>query len=267
MTCLQPVRLHPGPTARLRLRDFGPGDVDALVQMHREPRLREWLVDDQPLDDPRCAALLIEHLAGLRNSRPGLGIWHAERLQHTDSALLAEAEAAVAAGELQADALAWLPAAQWRFCGWFNLMPMDGVQGVDSAEAIELGCRLLPDAWGGGLALEGGQALLRHAFLTLGLDAVHGVSHPRQRSVHAVLGALGFSACGLRRQSDAQVALHRIGAAAWRASLSVPLRQRQRAAVRQQRLEVGQSGISSGHNRTGIDPGLPGRCAGFELGA
>ncbi len=222
----------PAATARLRLRRFcaaDPRDSEALLAMHRDPRVRALLVDDHALDEP---AVLRRFLLGLQRvyaRHPGLGIWRADRRLPLDAAALAEAEASVRAGELDAVALDWLQQPAYAFCGWFNLMPMPH----DPAR-VEIGCRLLPQAWGSGLALEGGSGLLLHAFEQLGLDAVWGVCHPQHRSVHAVLLTLGFAPLGVQAYDDVAAAAHfRIDRPAWQSSRRAPLRERQRQALRQ----------------------------------
>lgn len=222
-TALPPPLLQ---TPRLRLRRFVAADVPALVAMHREPLVRALLVDDQPLDDAAVAAEFVQRLQLWYRTHPGLGLWHAERAAQPDPAALAEARAAVAAGELDASALDWLARPAWRFCGWFNLMPMSGEPGH-----IELGCRLLPDAWGGGLALEGGEALLAHAFGTLARDEVRAVCHPQHRSVDVVLRTLGFVALGLAPYDGRPAAHYRLERAAWQAAQGESLHRRRRAAV------------------------------------
>ena len=43
---------------------------------------------------------------------------------------------------------------------------------------VEVGYRLLPEAWGQGFATEGATALVRYGFDDLGLDRIIGVTHP-----------------------------------------------------------------------------------------
>lgn len=62
---------------RIALREFGPGDRDAVLRMHRDARLRALLVDDYPLDDPRVAQLFLDRMALIYRQHEGLGIWHA----------------------------------------------------------------------------------------------------------------------------------------------------------------------------------------------
>jgi RimJ/RimL family protein N-acetyltransferase len=190
-------------TARLRLREFVAGDVPALQAMHREPRVRALLVDDYPLDHAAVAAFFVERLQTIYRAQEGLGIWHAER-RDDDGA--------------------------WHFCGWFNLMRMP-----DDPSRVEIGCRLLPAAWGTGLAVEGGHALLRHAFERLRLAAVWGICRPQHHAVRAVLRTLGFADRGLQPYDGRPAAHFSIDPAQWRAAARVPLRQRVRDAVRAER--------------------------------
>ncbi len=217
-------------TSRLRLRRFTGSDHAKLVAMHREPRLRDLLVDDFDLDRPERSWQFLAGLAQLQASHPGLGIWHTERWLPPDPAVLAEAQAAVDRGEIEASALQWLQQGQWDFCGWFNLMPMP-----EDPQRVEIGCRLLPAAWGTGLVLDGGEALLEMAFGPLQLDAVWAVCHLQHRSVHAVLATLGFTALGPGDYCGQQASLHRLHAADWPRVQEQPRRQRQRLAARAQR--------------------------------
>ena len=56
------------------------------------------------------------------------------------------------------------------FVGWFSLKPATSI-GLDPAD-VELGYRLLPSAWGRGLATEGARLLVRRAFVALDVDRV-----------------------------------------------------------------------------------------------
>jgi RimJ/RimL family protein N-acetyltransferase len=216
-------------TPRLRLREFGNDDVPALQAMHREPRVRAMLVDDYPLEDAAVSRLFVERMQAIYRREEGLGIWHSERRQQRtgsngdDSGNSNSNSGISSSSNSNSDQ----PAARWRFCGWFNLMRMP-----DDATRVEIGCRLLPDAWGSGLALEGGQALLGHAFERLRLPAVWAVCHPQHRSVRAVLRALGFEDRGVQPYDERPAAHYAIDRDGWRAAAATPLRQRVRDAVR-----------------------------------
>jgi RimJ/RimL family protein N-acetyltransferase len=218
----------PAGTQRLRLRRFTHADRGDVIALHREPRVRALLVDDHALDQPALAAQLLQSLQGIYTQHPGLGIWRAERHLAPEPDALLAAEAEVAAGELDEQALRWLREGSWAFCGWFSLMPMSG-----DVSRVEIGTRLLPAAWGAGLVLDGGTRLLEHAFDTLALDAVWAACHLEHRPVQAVLLTLGFQPQGVKPYENAGAAAHfSISRAAWQAACARPLRERQRQAVR-----------------------------------
>jgi RimJ/RimL family protein N-acetyltransferase len=188
-------------TPRLVLREFdavGATDVAALVSMHEDPRLRAHLVDDYPLDVPAVARLFVQRLAQLYRRHEGLGIWRAGALDPTPT-----------------------------FAGWFSLMPIAEMPGE-----VEIGSRLLPRFWGHGLALEGGELLLAHAFGDLRLDRVWGFCHPDNRPAQAVLAALGFAPAGLKPYDGSLALHHHIDLNAWRALRNIPRGTRLRRALR-----------------------------------
>jgi RimJ/RimL family protein N-acetyltransferase len=183
---------------RILLREFGSGDHAAILAMHSDSRLRALLVDDYPLDDPRVAQVFLERMAAIYRRHEGLGIWHAS-----------------------------LVGPQPVFAGWFNLMPM-----AERPGEVEIGSRLLPQVWGGGLAIEGGEMLLAHAFDDLGLERVWGTCHPDNRSAVVVLHALGFEPLGVMPYDGRQASHFQIGLNAWRALRNTPGGTRIRRALR-----------------------------------
>jgi RimJ/RimL family protein N-acetyltransferase len=185
-------------TPRLALREFDAADLPALLAMHRDPRLREHLVDDYPLHEDAVAALFLERLAQAYRSHEGLGIWHASALQP-------------------------VPA----FAGWFSLMPLAGRPGE-----VELGSRLLPSAWGSRLVFDGGELLLDHAFDRLGLQYVWGICHEGNRSALAVLATLGFEAMGVMPYDGSPACHFRISLNAWHRQRNTPRATRLRQALR-----------------------------------
>ncbi|MGQ3053787.1 MAG: GNAT family N-acetyltransferase [Roseateles sp.] len=180
---------------RLLLREFVAGDAaDAadIRQLHADPRVRALLPDEQPLHEPRWAEAFAACLGSFYRQHPGLGIWRC----------------AVPAND-----------GAERFAGWFSLMPLQanpgtaglGVQPGD----VELGSRLRPEHWGSGLALSGGEVLLRHAFESLGLRTVWGICHPDNRAARGCLAALGFAPRS-RAPYEGQLSdYHALDAATW----------------------------------------------------
>lgn len=204
-------------TPRLRLREFAAGDEPALQRMHQDARLRSQLIDDAPLHDAAAAAHFVRRIAEVYRAWPGLGIWHCQ---------LVASGSDRGAGS---DGHAAPDAAGGAFVGWFSLMPM-----VGHAGEVELGSRLLPAYWGSGVALDGGEALLDHAFARLGLARVWGVCDSANRGARLCLGALGFGPGALAPYGGGAQALHhQVDAARFARALAQPRRRRlQQAAVR-----------------------------------
>jgi RimJ/RimL family protein N-acetyltransferase len=189
--------------ARLQLREFTPADAAEVQALHADPRVRALLPDEQPLHDARWAAGFVACLGEFYRRHEGLGIWRCA-VPQADG------------GE--------------RFAGWFSLMPLqpaaDGAALGQQPGDIELGSRLLPEHWGGGLSLAGGELLLRHAFEGLRVRAVWGICHPDNHAAQACLAALGFTPRGRARYEGQPADHHALAAADW-ADLQ-PLNHRQR---------------------------------------
>jgi len=200
---------------RLALREFHAGDVDDIVAMHRDPRVRAALVDDHPLDEPAVARLLVDRLQWLYRARPGLGIWHASAPVANDNATVSDDEP---------DRQTAMPAC--RFVGWFNLMPM-----TDQPGEVEIGSRLRPEVWGSQLAFDGCDALLRHAFDDPRRTQVWAVTHPVNRPAMAVLSSLGFAWQGIQRYEGGSGLHCVITRDRWQASASRPRRERLRSGM------------------------------------
>lgn len=208
---------------RLRLREFATHDVDDLACMHRDPRVRAQLVDDLPLDEPATAARFIANMRGFYRRHEGTGIWLAERAVPPDPTTLAEARQAHAHGEISAAIFKLVEAVDWRFCGWFSLVHV-----IDDPDEIEIGARLQPEAWGGSLALDGGEWLLRRAFDGLRRERVFGYCDPANRSAAHCLRVLGFEDTGLAPYNGHQAAQFRLERDRWVDWKRLPRRQRLR---------------------------------------
>jgi len=188
-------------TRRLALREFGPDDEDDLVQMHLDPRVSTWLIDDLPLHEPALARRFIQHMAQVYRLYEGVGAWHVTLLHPRPC-----------------------------FVGFYSLMPIARWPGE-----IELGGRLVPAAWGRGLAMEGGELLLEHAFERLGFDRVWAVCSPDNGSAKLLNAALGFEPLAVAPRPGPPASHWRIDASTWRQrrneSRSVRLRRALRAAA------------------------------------
>ncbi|MBI3101603.1 MAG: GNAT family N-acetyltransferase [Burkholderiales bacterium] len=214
-------------STRLRLREFSWHDVDDLVRMHQDPRVRAQLVDDAPLDNAQAVHRFINSLHAFYRQHEGTGIWCAERAVPPDASTVLEARQAHAQGDIGDAWLALVEAPQWRFCGWFSLVHLD-----DAPHELEIGARLTADAWGGALAIEGGEWLLHQAFAGLGRHQVHGHCSPSNRSAAHCLRALGFGAAGLAAYNGVQAARFTIAQGHWVRWSALPRRERQRAVLR-----------------------------------
>ncbi len=147
-------------TARLILRPRGMQDFDACLAMNSDPVVMAF-VGGMP-DDPVAYR---EELARRMEEThpPGLGYW----------SVFARAEPD-------------------RLIGWVSLVPCDDAPGSD----IEIGWRIVPSDWGKGYAPEAAAALLRHAFVTVGLDRVIATVHPENIQSFRVAEKAGLRFAG-----------------------------------------------------------------------
>ncbi len=116
-------------TERLLLRRFTADDVDALVALDSDPRVRRYVEDGEPVTR-EVAADAITHWLGYHDRFEHFGFWAA--IERESSA----------------------------FIGWFHLRPSDD----DHLDAPELGYRLVASAWSRGYGTEGSRALIDLAF-------------------------------------------------------------------------------------------------------
>ena len=87
-----------------------------------------------------------------------------------------------------------------RFLGWFHLRPS-----VADESILELGYRLRREAWGRGLATEGGKALVRYAFETLDQPAVDACADPNNAGSIRVMVKCGMHHVGQFRHPRAPI--------------------------------------------------------------
>ncbi|WP_371682341.1 GNAT family N-acetyltransferase [Kitasatospora sp. MMS16-BH015] len=148
-------------TERMLLRRFTEADLDGLAQLHGCPEVMRYIDDGRPV--PRAVvagrqlpAILHEYA----ELPPGQGCFAAE---------------ARAGGE---------------FLGWFSLRP---AHSLGLSGGTELGYRLLPVAWGRGLATEGARAMVAHAFTTLAADRVVATTMTVNTSSRRVMEKAGLT--------------------------------------------------------------------------
>ena len=168
------------PTGRLVLREFTRDDVDDLVALDGDPRVMRYIGDGSVGTRALCEAG-IERTFARYAGGTGLGVWHAARR------------------------------ADGTFVGWVSLKPCG-----DSAD-IEVGYRLMHDAWGRGYATELARAMLRRGFEDVGLDRIIGVTHPDNHVSQRVLTKVGMRDEGWGRYYGRDLRLFAIDFAQWRA--------------------------------------------------
>lgn len=143
-------------TPRLVLREFDAFDVADLLRSDGDARVMRYLANGlAPRTREEVAASLDRAQQGYA-ARPGYGLLHASR----------RGDGAFVGG-----------------CGLFN---------VPDGEDIEIAYRLPFDCWGRGYATEMAGAVLAHAFDTLRLSRVVGLTWPENVASQRVLVKIGM---------------------------------------------------------------------------
>jgi [ribosomal protein S5]-alanine N-acetyltransferase len=165
------VRTEPWlETLRLELRDFMAGDFDDFYRLDRDPRVMKYIADGKPASRDTAVEVFARVLR-IPLLYPDLGLWRAAR-RDTGT-----------------------------FIGWFCL------KYPRRSADIEVGYRLVPEAWGQGFATEGARALVDYGFDDLDLDRIIGVTHPGNRASQRVLLKAGLADLGWGRYYDRRLRL------------------------------------------------------------
>jgi ribosomal-protein-alanine N-acetyltransferase len=157
-------------TQHLALRAARPDDLGNFYRLDRNPQVMRYIVDGAIGTHDSVAAAAARTMKYYR-IYPGLGRRSAEER------------------------------ASGRFIGWFSL------NYVPKTVEVEVGYRLLPEAWGRGYATEGAAALLRHGFDELGLYRIIGLTHPDNAASQRVLQKAGLRDAGWGRYYDRDLRL------------------------------------------------------------
>jgi RimJ/RimL family protein N-acetyltransferase len=173
-------------TRRLELRPVALRDADAIARLHADSRVAALLVDGVPDTAEAARRMIVWNVA---MAMRGYGTFGVRR--RNEPALI----------------------------GLFSLTPFDGDDAL-----LELGGKLAPSAWRGGLAVEAAAALIDHAFMTLGRTELVSAFHPGHRSAPAALGLLGFRDDGEALLFGRPVARMRLARDAWVAQGGRPVR-------------------------------------------
>jgi [ribosomal protein S5]-alanine N-acetyltransferase len=147
-------RLPPFITPRLHLSSIGSVDLLALQRHWTHPLVRRFLFDDRWLDTDAVAAIVARENEHARQEAAGL--WCVEFLHES------------------------------------GLIGTVGLARMREDRPIELLCTLEPLYWGHGLATEAVQAVLRHAFEGLRLDAVQAHTDAGNERSRRLALRLGF---------------------------------------------------------------------------
>jgi [ribosomal protein S5]-alanine N-acetyltransferase len=166
-------------TERIVLRDYVAADWAEIVRLHSDPEVVRYLIDAAPAKSVEVA-VFIRHLQKLRVEQPAHGVWRVSKK------------------------------ADDQFLGNFSLMRLAGT------DDIEIGGRLLKDAWGNGYSIEGGLALMQYAFEELKLTRLVSMCHPENRAAMQSLTALGFSREGTAHHYERTLPFFVLPADRWR---------------------------------------------------
>jgi ribosomal-protein-alanine N-acetyltransferase len=160
----------PMQTRSLALRAVRPDDVRDFYRLDRNPQVMRYIADGAIGTRDSVAAAMARTMRYYR-IYPGLGRRSAEER------------------------------AGGRFIGWFSL------NYVPKTVEVEVGYRLLPEAWGRGYASEGAAALVRYGFDELGLFRIIGLTHPDNAASQRVLQKAGLRDAGWGHYYDRDLRL------------------------------------------------------------
>ena len=146
-------------TLRLSMRVFTLDDFDDLYALNSDPRVMKYIADGTVSTRDEVAGIL-RRFVRYHTLYPDLGIWHTSR-RDTGA-----------------------------FVGFFAL------NYTGKSTDIEIGYRLLHNAWGLGFATEGATALQQYGIDDLGLHRIIGVTLPGNKASQRVLMKAGLADIG-----------------------------------------------------------------------
>jgi RimJ/RimL family protein N-acetyltransferase len=159
------MKNEPAPwlqTLRLDLREFVPTDYDDVWRLDQDPGVMRYIGDGHLSTRAQVAAAM-RRIPRVYRIYPGFGTWRASR-RDTGA-----------------------------YVGWFTLKYIP-----DTVE-VEVGYRLLREAWGQGFATEGARELVRYGFDELGLHRIVGLTHRDNAASQRVLQKAGLAPAGWGR--------------------------------------------------------------------
>jgi ribosomal-protein-alanine N-acetyltransferase len=143
-------------TARLALRPFLAGDFDDLHSMDGDDRVMQFIGSGLPGRTRAESEAALERIIAFGARRPGYGLLHGSRRD------------------------------DGRFVGGCGLFPLPESDDIEIAYRMPFAC------WGQGYGTEMATAVLAHAFTTLNLDRVVGVTHLENAASQGVLRKIGM---------------------------------------------------------------------------
>jgi len=157
-------------TLRLSMRVFTPDDLDDLCALNGDRGVMKYIADGKVSTREEVGRALARFIR-YPKLYADLGVWHTSR-RDTGA-----------------------------FIGFFAL------NYAGKSADIEVGYRLMRDAWGLGFATEGATALVQFGFDELSLDRIIGVTHPGNKASQRVLMKAGLEDRGWGRYYDRRLRL------------------------------------------------------------
>ncbi|MEM6719292.1 MAG: GNAT family N-acetyltransferase [Bacteroidota bacterium] len=147
-------------TERLLIRDLVPQDLDGMFAMDSDPEVHKYL-GNKPIKHKEEALKYINDVQQQYAER-GIGRWAVE-LKETSE-----------------------------FIGWCGLRLYTDYTFNNHTNFYDIGYRLQRQFWGKGYATEASVACLQHAFETLKLDTVYGITEMGNEASHRILLKIGL---------------------------------------------------------------------------
>ena len=165
-------------TLRLSMREFTPVDFADLYALNSDLRVMKFIANGTPSTREEVAGAL-KRFIRYAKLYPDFGVWHVSR-RDTGA-----------------------------FIGFFAL------NYAGTSTDVEVGYRLVHNAWGQGFATEGATALVQFGFDELGLHRIIGVTHPDNKPSQRVLMKAGLEDCGWGRYYNRRLRLFAAERDAW----------------------------------------------------
>jgi len=168
----------PFETDRLLLRRAVPEDRDSFIELNADPDVMRFIGTERRAltrGTKESEEKADQHLAAASH-QDGLQLWIIEWLKRPG------------------------------FLGWVGLFELPG------SGNIEVGYRLMKNAWGHGIATEAATYMVQHGLRVMKLPMVCAVTYPENEASRKVLEKAGLAYIGIRRYYDVDTAYFEIHA-------------------------------------------------------